>query len=38
MARSYLLSKGFDVRYLQGGLLGLVDRLKGGMAKDIALC
>jgi rhodanese-related sulfurtransferase len=37
MARSYLLSKGFDVRYLQGGLLGLVDRLKGGMAKDITL-
>jgi len=37
MAYSYLVNKGFDVKYLQGGLLGLVDRLKGGMAKDISL-
>ena len=35
MARSYLLMKGFNVMYLQGGLLGLVDRLKGSMAGDI---
>jgi len=35
MARSYLLTQGFDVCYLQGGLLGLMDRLKGGRAKDI---
>ena len=37
MAYSYLVTKGFDVKYLQGGLLGLVDRLKGGRAKDIHL-
>ena len=37
MAYSYLVNKGFDVKYLQGGLLGLVDRLKGGRAKDISL-
>lgn len=37
MARSYLLSKGFDVKYLQGGLLGLMDRLKGGRARDIRI-
>ncbi len=37
MARSYLLSKGFDVTYLQGGLLSLMDRLKGGRARDIGI-
>jgi len=37
MARSYLLSKGYDAKYLQGGLLGLMDHLKGVMAKDIKL-
>ncbi|WP_353663146.1 rhodanese-like domain-containing protein [Hydrogenimonas sp. SS33] len=37
MARTYLASKGFDVRYLAGGLLGLMDRLKGGKAKDLKL-
>ena len=37
MAYSYLVNKGFNVKYLQGGLLGLVDRLKGGMAKDIKI-
>lgn len=37
MARSYLLSKGYDAKYLQGGLLGLMNHLKGGMAKDIQL-
>ncbi len=37
MARTYLHSQGFRVKYLEGGLLGLVDRLKGGRAKDIQL-
>ena len=37
MAYSCLAGKGFDVRYLQGGLLGLMDRLKGGRASDIQL-
>jgi len=37
MARSYLFSQGFNVKYLQGGLLGLMDRLKGGKAKDIEI-
>ena len=37
MAYTYLLSQGFRVKYLEGGLLGLVDRLKGGRAKDIQL-
>lgn len=37
MVRSYLLSKGYDAKYLQGGLLGLMDHLKGGMAKEIKL-
>ncbi len=37
MARVYLASKGFDVKFLQGGLLGLAERLKGGKAKDIKL-
>ncbi|WP_331775122.1 rhodanese-like domain-containing protein [Sulfurospirillum sp. 1612] len=37
MARFYLASKGFKVRYLTEGLLGLMSRLKGGKAKDIAV-
>lgn len=37
MARSYLVSEGFDVKYLQSGLLGLMDHLKGGMAKEIQI-
>lgn len=37
MARAYLVNQGFDARYLQGGLLGLMDRLKGGKAGDIRL-
>jgi len=37
MARAYLASEGLNVKYLQGGLLGLMDRLKGGKAKDIEL-
>ncbi len=36
MARSYLAARGFDVKYLQGGLLGLMGRLKGGKAGDIS--
>ena len=35
MARSYLVTQGFNAKYLQGGLLGLVDRLKGVAAQDI---
>lgn len=35
MARSYLVTQGFNAKYLQGGLLGLVDRLKGAAAQDI---
>ena len=37
MARLYLASKGFNVRYLEEGLLGLVSRLRGGKAKDLKL-
>ncbi len=37
MARVYLAEQGFNVKYLVGGLLGLMERLKGGMAKDINL-
>ena len=37
MAREYLRFKGFKVKNLEGGLFGLVERLKGGKAKDINL-
>jgi rhodanese-related sulfurtransferase len=37
MARTYLASKGYNVKYLMGGLLGLMDRLKGGKSKDLKL-
>lgn len=37
MARSYLAAKGFEAKYLAGGLLGLADRLKGGAAKTLKL-
>jgi rhodanese-related sulfurtransferase len=37
MARSYLAAKGYNVKYLQGGLLSLMDRLKGVAAQDICL-
>jgi len=37
MARTYLASEGFEVKYLIGGLLGLMDALKGGKAKGIKL-
>ena len=37
MARTYLASKGYNVKYLAGGLIGLMERLKGGKAKDLKL-
>ena len=37
MARTYLASQGFEVKYLQDGLLGLMNRLKGGAAKNVKL-
>ncbi|MDX1808521.1 MAG: rhodanese-like domain-containing protein [Sulfurospirillaceae bacterium] len=35
MARFYLASKGYKVRYLSPGLFALMERLKGGKSKDI---
>jgi len=35
MARVYLAEQGFNVKYLVGGLLGLMEYLKGGKAKEI---
>jgi rhodanese-related sulfurtransferase len=35
MAKEYLRFKGFNAKTLNGGLLGLAERLKGGKAKDI---
>ncbi len=37
MARAYLAGEGIDARYLDGGLLGLMARLKGGKAADLKL-
>lgn len=37
IACQFLLSKGFDAKVLVGGLLALVDRLKGGAANDLVL-
>jgi len=37
MARTWLATQGFEVKYLSGGLLGLMDALKGGKAKSIKL-
>ncbi len=37
MARTWLASQGFEVKYLVGGLLGLMETLKGGMAKKIKI-
>ena len=37
MARTWLATQGFEVKYLSGGLLGLMDSLKGGMAKKIKI-
>ena len=35
MVRTYLTSIGISSRYLRGGMLELMERLKGGKAKDI---
>ena len=35
MTRTWLAAQGFEVKYLMGGLLGLMDHLKGGNAKKI---
>ena len=35
MAKEYLRFKGYKAKTLNGGLLGLAERLKGGKAKDI---
>ncbi len=37
MARTWLAAQGYEVKYLSGGLLGLMDALKGGMAKKIKI-
>ena len=37
MARMYLASKGFEVRFLVDGLTGLTEYLKGGKAKMIEI-
>ncbi len=37
MAKEYLRYKGYDSKTLNGGLLKLMDRLKGGKAKDIKI-
>ncbi len=37
MARMWLATQGFKVKYLSGGLLGLMDHLKGGKAKTLKL-
>ena len=36
-AATFLKEKGFNVRFLDGGLLKLMERLKGGKAKDLKL-
>jgi rhodanese-related sulfurtransferase len=37
MAKEYLRYKGFDAKTLNGGLLKLMERLKGGKAKDVKI-
>ena len=37
MVRTWLATQGFEVKYLSGGLLALMDYLKGGKAKSIKL-
>lgn len=37
MAAAYLVAQGFNAEYLQDGLLGLVNRLKGVAAEDVCL-
>ena len=35
MVRTYLTSIGIESKYLKGGMIELMERLKGGKAKDI---
>jgi len=37
IVRSYLTARGFDAKYLNGGLLALTSYLKGGDAKKLEL-
>lgn len=37
MTRMWLATQGFEVKYLVGGLLGLMDHLKGGKAQSIKI-
>jgi len=37
IVRSYLAAKGFNAKYLMGGLLGLADKLKGMSSEDFRL-
>ena len=37
IVRSYLAAKGFDAKYLMGGLLGLADALKGKTSETFRL-
>lgn len=37
IARQYLAQKGFDSKVLASGLINLMERLKGGKAKDLSL-
>lgn len=37
IACQYLLTQGFNAKVLVGGLTALVDRLRGGAAKDLVL-
>jgi len=35
MVSFYLKTQGFNAKYLMGGMIDLIDRLKGGKAKDL---
>ena len=37
LAMTYLISEGFNVKYLSDGLLGLMEYLKGSKAKELKL-
>lgn len=37
VARTYLASVGIETKYLKGGLLGMMERLKGGKVKDLKI-
>ncbi|MCX8042193.1 MAG: hypothetical protein N3A56_06835, partial [Thermodesulfobacteriaceae bacterium] len=37
IACQYLIQKGFNAKYLVGGLLVLMDRLKGAQARDLKI-